>query len=131
MKTKLLYLLVFLGIGAGSFAQTAKKDSIDVLSVEGFGKKTTKKNSVILDVRTPAEVFEGHLPGSMNVNFLGENFSQEIEVLNKKNTYLLYCKTGKKSRTAADLMEKAGFKHVYVLDGGITAWTQAGKPTEK
>lgn len=131
MKTKLLFLLVLLFAGAGSFAQTAKNDSINVLSIEDFEKKAAKKNVVLIDVRTPAEVSEGHLAGSMNINFLGENFSKEIEVLNKKNTYLIYCRTGNKSRKAADLMEKAGFKHVYMLDGGITAWNQAGKPIEK
>ena len=131
MKTKLLFLLVLLFAGSGSFAQTAKNDSINVLSVEDFEKKTTKKNVVLIDVRTPAEVSAGHLEGSLNINFLGENFPKEIEVLNKKNTYLIYCRTGVKSRKASDLMQKAGFKHVYMLDGGITAWDQAGKPIKK
>jgi rhodanese-related sulfurtransferase len=131
MKTKLLLLLVLLFAGAGTFAQTAEKDSINVLSVKNFEKKAAKKNVVLIDVRPPEEVAEGHLAGSMNINFLGENFSQEIEVLNKNNTYLIYCRTGNKSRKATDLMEKAGFKHVYMLDGGITAWDQAGKPIEK
>ncbi len=131
MKTKILFLLVVFFAGAGSFAQTAKKDSISVLSVENFETKSSKKNTLIIDVRTPEEVVEGHLPGSVNINFLGENFAQEIDVLNKKNTYLVYCKTGIKSRKAADLMQKAGFKHVYMLEGGYTEWTQAGKPTEK
>jgi rhodanese-related sulfurtransferase len=131
MKTKLLFLLVLFFAGAGSFAQTAKNESINVLSVKDFEKKTAKKNVVLIDVRTPTEVSEGHLPGSMNINFLGENFSEEIEVLNKKNTYLIYCRTGVKSRKAADLMQKAGFKHVYMLDGGITKWGEAGKPIEK
>ena len=131
MKTKLLFLLVLFFAGAGSFAQTAKNDSINVLSVENFETKSSKKNTLVIDVRTPEEVAEGHLPGSVNINFLGEDFAQQIDVLNKKTTYLVYCKTGIKSRKAADLMQKAGFKHVYMLEGGYTAWIQAGKPTEK
>lgn len=131
MKTKLAFLLVFLLFGAASIAQTAEKDSIDVISIEEFEKMAAKKKNMVVDVRTPEEVAEGHLAGSLNINFLGENFAQEIETLNKKKTYLIYCRTGNKSRKAADLMEKAGFKHVYMLDGGITAWNQAGKPIEK
>lgn len=131
MKTKLLFLLVLFFAGAGSFAQTAKNDSINVLSVENFETKSSKKNTLVIDVRTPEEVAEGHLPGSVNINFLGENFAQEIDVLNKKTTYLVYCKTGIKSRKAADLMQKAGFKHVYMLEGGFTAWKEAGKPIER
>lgn len=131
MKTKLVFLFAFLLFGAGSFAQTATKDSINVISIEEFEKMAAKKKNLVVDVRTPEEVAEGHLAGSVNINFLGENFAQEIENLNKKKTYLLYCKSGNRTRKAADLMEKAGFKHVYMLDGGITAWNAAGKPTEK
>lgn len=131
MKIRLAFLLIFLLIGAGTFAQSAKKDSVDVLSIADFETKSTKKNTLVIDVRTPGEVAEGHLPGSVNINFLGENFAQEIDVLNKKSTYLVYCKTGIKSRKAADLMQKAGFQHVYMLDGGFTAWKAAGKPIEK
>ncbi|OOG77470.1 rhodanese-like domain-containing protein [Algoriphagus sp. A40] len=131
MNTKLVYLFVFLLFGASSFAQTAEKDSIKVISIEKFEKMADKKTNMVVDVRTPEEVAEGHLAGSLNINFLGENFAQEIETLDKKKTYLLYCRTGNKSRKAADLMEKAGFKHVYMLEGGITAWNEAGKPVEK
>lgn len=131
MKTKLVCLFAFLLIGAASYAQTAAKDSIHVISIEEFEKMAAKKKNLVVDVRTPEEVAEGHLAGALNINFLGENFAQEIETLNKKKTYLLYCKSGNRTRKAADLMEKSGFKHVYMLDGGITAWNAAGKPTEK
>ena len=131
MKIKLITLLTFLLIGVTAYAQTTEKDSINTLPVTDFEKMALKKNTVLIDVRTPEEVAEGHLQQSMNINFLSENFAQELEVLNKKNTYLLYCKTGIKSRKAADLMQKAGFKKVYMLDGGITAWNKAGKPIQK
>lgn len=92
---------------------------------------TTKKKNMLVDIRTPEEVSEGHLQGALNINFLGENFSQEIEALNKNKTYLLYCRSGSRTRKAADQMQKAGFKKVYMLEGGITAWNAAGKPVEK
>lgn len=131
MKTKLLLLFSFLLIGFSSYAQTVEKDSIAVISIEEFEKMASKKKNKVVDVRTPEEVAEGHLAGAMNVNFLGEGFSQEIEALNKNKTYLLYCRSGSRTRKAADQMQKAGFKHVYMLEGGITAWNEAGKPIEK
>ncbi len=131
MKIRLLFLFALMLISAATFAQSAKKDSISVLSVTDFEKKLTKKNVVLVDVRTPEEVADGHLDSALNINFLSENFAGEIEAMNKKNTYLIYCRTGKKSRSAADLLEKAGFKRVHMLDGGITAWKDAGKPIEK
>ncbi|RIW17291.1 rhodanese-like domain-containing protein [Algoriphagus lacus] len=131
MKTKLILLFAFLLMGAASFAQTAVKDSINVISIAKFEKMATKKKNMVVDVRTPEEVAEGHLAGSVNINFLGEGFQQEISKLNKNKTYLLYCKSGNRTRKAADQMQKAGFKHVYMLEGGITAWNAAGKPVEK
>lgn len=131
MKIKITFLLAFLLISLGTFAQIVEKDSIQVLSIAQFEKMSHKKKTMVVDVRTPEEVAEGHLAGSVNINFLGENFANEIQNLDKKKTYLLYCRSGSRTRRAADLMQKSGFKHVYMLEGGITAWTEAGKPTEK
>lgn len=131
MKTKLVFLFAFLLIGSVARAQTVEKDSINVITIAEFEKMSSKKKNLVVDVRTPEEVATGHLAGSVNLNFLGENFSQEISKLNKNKTYLLYCKSGNRTRKAADQMQKAGFKHVYMLQGGITAWNEAGKPVEK
>jgi rhodanese-related sulfurtransferase len=131
MKIKISLFLALVLISFGSFAQTVEKDSIQVLSIPQFEKLTSKKKTMVVDVRTPEEVSEGHLAGALNINFLGENFAKEIQNLDKRKTYLLYCRSGSRTRKAADLMQKSGFKHVYMLEGGITAWKEAGKPIEK
>jgi len=43
----------------------------------------------------------------------------------------LYCRSGSRTRKAADAMQKIGFKHVYMLEGGINAWKEAGKEVVK
>ena len=131
MKRQFLLLLTFFMLSGIAFAQTAEKDSIRVISIEKFEKMSAKKKNMLVDVRTPEEVSEGQLAGAVNINFLGENFSSEIQKLNKNKTYLLYCRSGSRTRRAADQMQKAGFKKVYMLEGGITAWKEAGKPIEK
>jgi len=131
MKTQIAFLFAFLIIGISGQAQTVEKDSINVITIAEFEKMAAKKKNTVVDVRTPEEVAEGHLAGALNINFLGENFSQEIETLNKNKPYLLYCRSGSRTRKAADQMQKAGFKKVYMLEGGITAWNEAGKPVEK
>jgi rhodanese-related sulfurtransferase len=131
MKTKTLFLLIFLLFGTGTFAQTVKKDSINVISIAEFEKMSSKKKNKVVDVRTPEEVAEGLLKGAVSIDFLADSFTANLQNLNKKKTYLLYCKSGNRTRRAADLMQKSGFKHVYMLDGGITAWKEAGKPIEK
>ncbi|GMQ30989.1 rhodanese-like domain-containing protein [Algoriphagus confluentis] len=124
-----VFLLLFLS--HPTFSQEVPKDSIQVISIDQFEKMSSKKKARIVDVRTPEEVSDGHLNGALNINFLGETFAEEIEKLDKKKTYLLYCRSGSRTRKAADLMQDAGFKHVYMLEGGITAWKEAGKPIEK
>ena len=129
-NTFVLFALLFF-IGFQGYAQTAAPDSIQVLSIPQFEKMAAKKKSKIIDVRTPEEVAEGHLLGSTTVNFLSPEFSKEVEALNKNKIYLLYCRSGSRTRKAADAMQKMGFKHVYMLEGGINAWKEAGKEVVK
>jgi len=129
-NTFVLFALLFF-LGFQGYAQTAAPDSIQVLSIPQFEKMAAKKKSKIIDVRTPEEVAEGHLLGSTTVNFLSPEFSKEVEALNKNKIYLLYCRSGSRTRKAADAMQKMGFKHVYMLEGGINAWKEAGKEVVK
>ncbi|PZX60385.1 rhodanese-related sulfurtransferase [Algoriphagus ratkowskyi] len=112
-----------------NYAQTSPVKNISVAEFEGLMKN---KGAVrVLDVRSPGEVSEGHLIGAINMDFQNENFKTEIAKLDKKRTYLVYCKAGTRSDQAAKLMKKAGFTHVYALEGGIDAWKEADKPIEK
>jgi rhodanese-related sulfurtransferase len=131
MKNTLVLFALLILIGTKGFAQTAVTDSIQVLSIPQFEKMAAKKKSKIIDVRTPEEVAEGPLAGATTVNFLSPDFTSQVAGLNKKGTYLLYCRSGSRTRKAADAMQKMGFKNVYMLEGGITAWKDAGKVVEK
>ncbi|NVJ84803.1 MAG: rhodanese-like domain-containing protein [Algoriphagus sp.] len=110
-----------------SQAQTAQ-DSAKVVSVDKFEKLISKKKNTLLDIRTPEEMKEGYISGAGNLDFLAEDFSEKIETLDKSKTYLLYCRSGKRTAKAGAAMKAAGFKHVIMLDGGITAWKNEGKP---
>jgi len=132
MKTsKIVYLasLLFLFQLNSTLAQSL--DSATVISVTTFEKMTSKKRNLILDVRTPEEMAEGYISNASNIDFLDEQFSEQIKDLNKNKTYLLYCRSGKRSAKAGALMKAAGFKKVYSLDGGITEWKEEGKPMIK
>jgi len=85
----------------------------------------------LVDVRTPKEYAEGHIEGAVNMNFNGDNFTQEIETLTKTMAVYLYCRSGKRSASAARQMGELGFKEVYDLDGGILAWEGGGLPVVK
>ena len=79
-----------------------------------------------------AEHMEGHIPGSLNINVKDEeNFPTAIDsVLNKNQDVAVYCRSGRRSRTAADNLVKKGVK-VYNLDKGILNWMEEGREIEK
>ena len=80
---------------------------------------------------TVAEYSEGHIPGSLNINVMDENFAAAVdELLQKDQPVAVYCKSGRRSRNAAKLLVKKGFK-VYNLDKGILNWIDEGMEIEK
>ena len=86
---------------------------------------------IIVDVRTPAEFREGHLPGAVNMDYFGGPFETQIQSLPKTAPVLLYCRTGNRSGSAYDVMTKAGIGNILHMNEGITKWQQLGLPQEK
>ncbi len=86
---------------------------------------------VILDVRTPGEYSGGHIENAVNIDHTGAAFSDEIGKLDRSKTYLVYCRTGRRSKAAAGQMEELGFVNVINMEGGITEWQDAGLPVTK
>jgi rhodanese-related sulfurtransferase len=81
---------------------------------------------VVLDVRTPEEFAEGHLTGAVNVDFYAADFGDRLAELDPTLPYVLYCRSGNRSGTTAEMMTELGFEEVYEVDGGILAWAAAG-----
>ena len=103
------------------------KAHIQNLNPTAFKEKITAENdAVLIDVRTPEEHAVNPLPNSLNINYLGEGFWEQIEALEPTKTYLIYCRTGRRSLRACTLMKNGGFdnKKVYNLDGGMVAWEE-------
>ena len=67
--------------------------------VKGLAEKGLKV--VVLDVRTPKEFKEGHIPGATNIDFTTPDFEKRIGKLDKSKTYLVHCASGGRSRTRA------------------------------
>ena len=132
IKTIYLFFFVcvfFLGLWA---CAGKKKAEYKNLTSAQFEELIKNENVQVLDVRTLAEYMEGHIPGSLNINVKDEaNFPTAIdELLVKGREVAVYCRSGKRSRTAADILVKKGFK-VYNLDKGILNWMEEGREIEK
>ena len=81
-----------------------------------------KQGYTIIDVRTPDEYMQGHIPGAQNIDVRAETFMTEIQELPKSDTLLVYCRSGRRSLYAAQVMVSFGFKKIYDLDGGFLSW---------
>ena len=84
---------------------------------------------VIFDVRTPEEFADGHIENAINLDYYSETFGDELNKLDKKKTYLIYCRSGNRSGKALNIMATLNFREVYNMSGGILEWEAAGLPT--
>ncbi len=104
---------------------------LDVTSQEAFDliqKNHGNPDFIILDVRTSSEFQDRHIEGALNIDVNLPSFSEELEQLDRNGTYLVYCRSGNRSRTALAIMEDLGFTRIYHLANGITEWVDAGLP---
>ena len=131
---KTIYLFFFVTVfSLGLWACTGNKDiKYKNLSSAQFEELIKSPNVQLVDVRTLAEHMEGHISGSININVKDEaGFPAAVdELLDKSREVAVYCRSGRRSRTAADLLVKKGFK-VYNLDKGILNWIEEGREIEK
>jgi rhodanese-related sulfurtransferase len=77
---------------------------------------------VLLDVRTPQEYESGHLSGAVNIDYYAKDFRDQIGKMDRSNTYLIYCRTGRRGADAASILKGMGFNNTYNMQGGIEAW---------
>jgi rhodanese-related sulfurtransferase/glutaredoxin len=95
-----------------------------------INQATTEDNFQVLDIRTPQEVNQGVIHSDVtNLDFYKDNFSQNLDQLDKDKTYLMYCNSGDRSSQALEMMKNKGFQKVYNLEGGIQKWKNEGYDT--
>ena len=111
------------------FLFTCSSQQIQNLSVDEFEKQLiATKGEQLIDVRTSQEFEKYRIQSAKNMDFRNPDFRREIEKLDKTKPVLVYCLSGVRSKSAANVFKDAGFKNIYELDGGINAWSKAGKP---
>lgn len=91
-----------------------------------FAAALKAPGTVILDVRTPTEFAEGHLPGAVNLDVQSRDFADTARTLDPSVPYAVYCRSGNRSQAALELMAAAGLTDAYHLGGGIGSWERAG-----
>lgn len=101
-------------------------DNITSVSAPEFDKAIKADSVLLLDVRTPQEYAEGHIDGALNINIQSDDFRQRAEKeLSKDSTILIYCRSGRRSMEAAEILTELGYT-VVNLKGGIIEWKGDG-----
>jgi len=89
----------------------------------------TRKNLVLVDVRSPDEMYEGSISGSRLIPF-GE-LARGRMTLPEGQPLLLICAVGGRSFAVGQYFSGKGYGEIYNLSGGISAWKAAGLPLQR
>ena len=76
------------------------------------------EDTVIIDVRTPAEFASGHLDGAVNIDVQSPDFAAQIMELDPNGDYFVYCRSGNRSGQAIAQMNQMGFNGENLTNGG-------------
>lgn len=107
---------------AGIFSCQYHNPAFKSVSVEAYERIIADSSVVRLDVRTAKEFAEGHIPNAVNIDVLQPNFIKKaLATIPRNRTIAVNCRSGKRSKTAADLLAKKGYK-VVELDSGFKGW---------
>lgn len=124
MKKKLLLVVSLVVISgpmvASCSSSSATKDTTPIMSLTPISR--------VIDVRTAAEFAEGHVQGATNLDVEDGSFAAALTGLDKEASYSLYCRSGRRSAIAVDLMIKAGFTKVTDLGSLESAATSLSLP---
>ena len=124
MKKIITSLLALLGLAACS------PQAYDNAEPNAFAARLTESDIVLLDVRTADEYNEGHIANALNIDVKEEGFVENVKsTIPTDKTVAVYCRSGRRSSNAAEMLVKEGYKVVNLV-GGIMAWKDSKLPIE-
>jgi rhodanese-related sulfurtransferase len=96
----------------------------DVTPLEAKELIENNKNLTVIDVREEANEYckLGHIPKALNYPWSSGVLEENYHELPLDGEFLVVCQSGHRSATAADFLDTQGYLHVYVMEGGMSAW---------
>ena len=129
MNIKLMGILIMLCSHFG--CSSAQTQGFKSLTVDEYAKVIEDTAIVRLDVRTAEEYADGHIANTINIDVLKDDFEKKAKAtLPKDKVIAVNCRSGKRSKNAARILVKNGFK-VIELDAGYNDWLAKGMPVTK
>ena len=125
-------LLLFFG-ALFSFATNAGyPGSNPLITADDLLAKLQKdKSIVVLDVRTPGEYSEGHVPSAVNIPY--DEIEDEVAktIKDKQQQIVVYCRSGYRASKAEAALADLGYNNILHLEGDMLNWKSTKKPLEK
>jgi len=90
---------------------------------------TAQPSAPLIDVRTPVEFAEVHVPQARSVPL--DELKPDLLQLQKDQPVYLLCRSGQRATKAADKFTKDGFAQPVVVEGGTLAWIEANLPVTR
>ena len=116
----LVIILLTVGVAACSAPPVATQQ---IISAEQ-AIEMIEDGAFLLDVRTPEEYKQAHIPGSTLIPL--DTLVSRANELPEDETIVIYCRSGNRSLQAVNLLEQAGFTNVHSMDQGINYWIAQG-----
>ncbi len=131
MKKIILFLSLVIAIVFSSCNNKSENKQITVISPEEVYDAVKNSDRQLIDVRTTEEYAEGHVANSKNICVTEDDFKEKASKLNKNEPVYVYCRSGKRSANAAQILKDMGFTEIYDMDGGILNWEKQGLQQER
>ena len=119
---KIIPFLMALLLLAGCGAQSEESTYRQVNAEEAATMMEEESGYIILDVRTAQEYSEKHIPGAINIPNETIGTEDIPELPDKEQLILVYCRSGNRSKQAAEKLVKLGYTNIVEF-GGIKDWT--------
>ena len=121
MKRFVPFLFLFLLV-AGCAAPAESEASYRQVSMdEAIAIMESESNYIILDVRTPEEFADKHIPDAINIPNQTIGTKEIPELPDKAQLILVYCRSGNRSKQASDKLANLGYTNIVEF-GGINDW---------
>lgn len=104
---------------------------IQTVNPQQFKKLLLLDEIQLVDVRTSEEFNAGHIEDAINIDVNQSNFKTKVSRLDKSKPVLVYCRSGKRSDNAAEILKEMGFTKIVALEGGMISWEAANLPINK
>lgn len=106
----------------------SRVNKLQTVNAQTLQQLIVQQAVTLIDVREPSEYAGEHIPNATLVSLSNFDFRKIPQDSSKK--VVLYCRSGNRSTMAAQKLFDTGFTTVTHLDGGISAWKEAGYPTK-